>query len=77
MALYVNTEGRFTFADVARYLTQCQQPRMAAAVRQWEVEANDLARRYREMLAEITRLRHERAPQAPPAERVSYKSEWD
>ena len=77
MAIYINTGERVTHQDVASYLTRCHQPRMAAAVRQWEVEANDLARRYREMLAEITRLRHERAPQAPPAERVSYKSEWD
>lgn len=77
MAYYINTEERVSPEDVARYLTRCQQPRMAAAVRQWEAESNDLGRRYHELLAELTRLRHEMGPKAPASERVSYKSEWD
>lgn len=77
MAHYVNTDERVKHEDVARYLMRCQQPRMAAAVRQWEAEAQDLGRRYFEMLAELTRLRHEMAPKAPTTERISYKSEWD
>ena len=77
MALYINTDERVNPEDVARYLTRCGQPRMAAAVRQWDAEARDLGRRYFEMLAELTRLRHEMAPKAPATDRVSYKSEWD
>ena len=77
MALYINTEERVSPEDVARYLTRCQQPRMAAAVREWEAEARDLGRRYHEMLMELTRLRHEMAPKAPASEPVSYKSQWD
>jgi len=77
MAIYINTEERVSPEDVARYLTRCQQPRMAAAVREWEAEARDLGRRYHEMLMELTRLRHEMAPKAPASQPVSYKSQWD
>lgn len=77
MAIYINTEERVSPEDVARYLTRCQQPRMAAAVREWEAEARDLGRRYHEMLMELARLRHEMAPKAPASQPVSYKSQWD
>jgi hypothetical protein len=77
MAHYINTDERVKHEDVARYLMQCGQSRMAAAVRQWDAEYLDLGRRYYSMLAELTRLRHEVEPKAPASERVSYKSEWD
>ena len=71
MAIYVHTHDRITPEDVARYLTRCQQPRMAEAVRQLDRDAADLMRRYHDVLKDLTRLRHEIAPRAAISDAVS------
>lgn len=77
MRTNVNTEARVTPEDVARYLARCQQPRMAAAVREWEQQARVMSRQYHDLLMEATRLQMQVTPQGPTPERVSHKSEWD
>lgn len=77
MKTSVNTEDRLTFEDVAQYLARCQQPRMAAAVREWEQQARVMSRQYHDLLMEATRLQMQVTPQGPTSKPTSCKSEWD
>lgn len=73
MAIYVNTEPRLTYDDIARRLVQMHEHRLAAALRELEADAAKQSRRYSDLLAEWTAMQQRLHPAKQASEPVSYK----
>lgn len=73
MAIYVNTEPRITYDDIARRLVQMNEHRLAAGVRELQADAAKQSQRYSDLLTEFTAIQRRINQPKQMSEPVSYK----